>query len=234
MTSLDVVPCWAMNFGPPGKDGHSREDLIGELTALRHSPRGDRIAKLGFVTEAIGWAPLPHAGYDVIHESAGGAGMANVALYVHRGLKVVDVDYVQHKEGWSRVEHGGRHEPRVTLTALLEGDEKRRTLAVATHGPDPRADNPEAKREWVRIMVDIIRDSEHPVLMGGDPNHLFDDVQQTLGNPRVVVKGEGADAVLARGYTFTSGEKRATVGGVRFANDHHGAFVGRAVRRVTG
>lgn len=233
MTGLGIVPLWAMNFGPPGKDGHGRDDLVREVTKLCNFPRGERKSKLGFVTEGAGWGPLPKVpGHQIIHtRDADNPGVANVGLYVAHGLDVQHVEYVQHQEGWSRVERGGQHEPRVTLKVRVKGDDGNTLLAVSTHGPDPRADNPESKREWVRIMADTIKGSDIPVIMGGDPNHLFDDVVRAVGNPRVFVGGEGADAVLVRGYVLTSARKVASVGGLRFTNDHHGALLGRAVRR---
>lgn len=235
MTGLGVVPLWCMNFGPPGKDGHGKDDLTTEVTKLCNFPRGERQSKLGFVTEGAGWGVLPRVpGHQVIHHRDGdNPAVANVGLYVAHGLDVQHVEYIQHQEGWSRVEHPGRHDPRVTLKARIRGDDKRVVLAVATHGPDPRADNPEAKREWVRIMVDIIKASDVPVLMGGDPNHLFPAVFERLGNPKIVRTPDKwpADAVLARGYVFTSADKVASVGGHRFTNDHRGALIGRAVAR---
>lgn len=235
MTGLAVVPLWAMNFGPPGKGGHGKDDLTREVNKLCHFPRGARQSKIGFVTEGAGWGPLPEVpGQRIIHRSVpGNPGFANVGLYVADGLEVMYVEHVQHTEGWSRVEHGGQHEPRVTLKARLRGDDRQEVLAVATHGPDPRADNPEAKREWVRIMVQIIQSSDIPVIMGGDPNGLFNYVLLELRNPKAVIGGKSADAVLARGYVLTSADKRASVGGLRFTNDHRGALLGRAERRAS-
>jgi hypothetical protein len=128
------------------------------------------------------------------------------------------------------------HPPRETLLATLGGpDTFELTLFVGTHAPPPtrsgKGSSVEARREWVDLMVDVFRNSDIPVVMAGDPNGLFDNVRDRLGNPKVSLHGTPVEATLTRGYYFDDAREDEWVNGVRMGSDHHRAHRARLRRR---
>lgn len=237
MTGLLRVPVWVYNFGPAGKDGRTIDTLRHEVSALCNAkPHHDgrrKTPKVGVGIEALRWGKLPSVpGQMLIHDDLNPS-RANIAMYVHAGLRVLDVSYVQHTEKWDRTERGGVHEPRATLLVTLGGDDTFETaLFVGTHAPPVTPTSGDARHEWVERMVDILRDSNIPVVMAGDPNGLFGRVREKLGNPKVTTHGTPVEATLARGYYFDNAREDHWVNGVVMGSDHHQAHRARLIRRA--
>jgi hypothetical protein len=234
-TGLERVPLWVYNFGPAGKDGRTMWDVTREVRALcnvgENRDRRRKNPKMGVGIEALRWGPMPTIqGQLRIHDDVN-LSRANIVMYVAAGFRVLDIAYVQHTEKWDRTETKGVHEPRATLLVTVEGNDSAECLFVGTHAPPVTATSGDARKEWVDLMVDVLRNSNIPVVMGGDPNGLFGRVRDKLGNPQVTTHGTPVEATLTRGYYFDDAREDEKVNGVVMGSDHHRAHRARLIRR---
>lgn len=227
------IPFGVYNFAPKDPDD-SLAQLSKEMLAIRNVKPVDRDrqqTKATLGVETVGWGKLPAFGANMIRDTSTPE-RANLTLWLAKRLTIVSVEWVKSPGVWPRTQHGGMHDPRVFIKAVVKTKTLPPTRVIGGHAPPgvPGAD--EARKTWVRTAADLC-DTKMPVLLLADPNGLIDDLLRYIGDPKAVTCGTAGEAAYARGFIFDSADTYNEVNGVTMRTTDHGAgcLLGRAILR---
>ena len=149
---------------------------------------------------------------------------ANLFLYVARWLDVGEPEWIDLDKSFPRIKRPGV----IRRSLLVQRVED--WPVIVGHAPPAWPGALEARKEWVDVVVDLIRGAGPRVILLSDPNGLGHTLRRLI--PTLVGAGTAVEAVHGRGIVLTSAHVVSAVNGVAMRTDHRVALLGTATKRL--